>query len=178
MSHSAPLPASWDQVVRTSYLPGVDPQELWTNVTSMGGVNLELLPYMRMTLPRELRRDPSIRHVPLNSSLGKSWIFLGGLLPIDFDDIVIAEREEGRRFLERSTTSCTKVWQHERIVEPVPGGAQLTDRLSYLLRPHMRPVRAPFHRAMGALFTHRHRKVRRHYSERVLRTGVEGDTHA
>ncbi|GHB57106.1 hypothetical protein GCM10010377_55200 [Streptomyces viridiviolaceus] len=176
MSAPSPVPASWDQVVRTSRLPGVDPQELWTNVTSMSGVNLELLPYMRMTLPRELRRDPSIRQVPLGSSLGKSWIFLGGLLPIDFDDIVIAEREEGRRFLERSTTSCTKVWQHERIIDEIPGGARLTDRLSYLLRPHMRPVRAPFRRAMGGLFTHRHRKVQQHYAEHARRAGREGDS--
>lgn len=133
----------WDRVVRTSVLPGVDPRQLWTDVTSMGGVNAELLPYMRMTLPRELRRDPSIRDVPLGSSLGKSWIFLGGVLPIDFDEITIAEREDGRRFLERSTTSCTTVWEHERTVEAAPGGTRITDRLSYVVRPHMRPLRTP-----------------------------------
>lgn len=178
MSTPTVIPGSWDLVVRTSQLPGVDTQELWKNVTSMSGVNAELLPFMRMTLPRELKQNPSILDVPLGASLGKSWIFLGGILPIDFDEITIAEREEGRRFLEQSVTSCTKVWQHERIVEEVAGGTQLTDRLSYLLRPHMRPMRAPFHRAMGGLFTHRHRRLVRHYTGHTRPAPLEGERNA
>ena len=61
--------------------------------------------------------------------LGRSWILLGGVLPVDYDDLCLAELEPGRRFLERSRTLAFRVWQHERVVEPEGAGAcGVTDR--------------------------------------------------
>ncbi|RMI37239.1 SRPBCC family protein [Streptomyces triticirhizae] len=159
-----PLPRHWYEVRHSSLLPGADPERVWLTVTDMKGVNAELMPFMRMTLPRELRRDPTIREVELDRPLGRSYIFLGGVIPIDFDAITIHEREDGRRFLERSSTSCTRVWMHERTVDPAPDGARLTDRLTYEVRPHLRPLARPFHWMLDGLFAHRHRRLRRNFA--------------
>lgn len=60
--------------------------------------------------------------------LGRSRILLFGLLPVDYDDLCLAELEPGRRFLERSRTLSFSVWQHERTVEPVDeGSCRVTD---------------------------------------------------
>lgn len=157
---------AWDRVVRTSRLPGVDPARLWAGVTAMSGVNAELMPIMRMRLPKGLRdHDPSLRSMPTGVTLGRCWVLLGGVLPIDFDDLKVVEVQEGQRFLERSKTLSAGVWQHERTMGSTDdGGAWITDRLSYRLRPHTRPLRRPFHAAMGALFTHRHRRLARRYT--------------
>ena len=166
---------AWDRVVRTSRLPGVDPAQLWTGVTAMSGVNAELMPIMRMKLPKEFRDDPSLRSMPTGVTLGRCWVLLGGVLPIDFDDIRVMEVQEGSRFLESSKTLSTTVWQHERTMgQTDDGGAWITDRLSYRLRPHMRPLRRPFHTMMGALFTHRHRRLARRYTSVTAGPGPAG----
>ena len=72
--------------------------------------------------------------------LGRSWILLGGLLPVDYDDLKLAELEPGRRFLERSRTLTFSVWQHERIVEPEgEGRCRVTDRLGFELQARQSP---------------------------------------
>ena len=51
--------------------------------------------------------------------LFRSWLLVGGLLPVDYDDVSFAEVEPGRRFLERSSLLSQSVWEHERTIEPV-----------------------------------------------------------
>ncbi len=46
----------------------------------------------------------TIDDVEVGEPLGRSWILLGGLIPVDFDDLRLVELEPGRRFLERSRT--------------------------------------------------------------------------
>ena len=57
------------------------------------------------------------------------------MLPVDYDDLCLAELEPGRRFLERSRTLTFAVWQHERVIEPEGEGAcRVTDRLGFELK--------------------------------------------
>ncbi len=113
-------------------------------------------------------RDKTIDDVEVGVPLGRSWILLGGLVPVDFDDLRLAELDPGRRFLERSRTLTFSVWQHERVVEPEgEGSCRLTDRLDFELRPALAwiPGAARLAQAtVAALFRHRHRRLARHHA--------------
>jgi ligand-binding SRPBCC domain-containing protein len=141
--------------------------DVWARAVTEGGINDELRPLLRMTFPRELR-GKTIDEVEVGVPLGRSWILLGGLVPVDFDDLCLAELDAGRRFLERSRTSSFAVWQHERIVEPEGDGrCRVTDRLAFELRSAVAwiPGMARLARAIvGALFRHRHRRLARRHS--------------
>lgn len=133
---------------------------VWRHATRFTGINGELYPWLRMTSPPGgTALDP--RSIVPGRALFRSWLLLGGLVPVEYDDLVMAEFEPGRRFLERSSMLTSRVWQHERTVEPADGGCRLTDRVSFAprwerLRPFMTPV-------VGFLFRHRHRRLVRRY---------------
>jgi hypothetical protein len=95
--------------------------------------------------------------------LFRSWLLLGGVLPVDYDDVSFSEVEPGRRFLERSSLLTQRVWEHERIIEPAPPGCRLTDRVRFVPRwAWLAPVYA---RLFEAVFRLRHRNLRRLFSE-------------
>ncbi|MEU9108302.1 hypothetical protein AB0D54_29020 [Streptomyces xanthophaeus] len=155
----------WQRVDLSTFLPGADTAQVWSGVTRLDGINAELAPVMRMTAPKAMRGTaPSLADVPLGEPLGRSWILLGRLLPYDYDDVIIAEREEGRRFLEVSRMSSAHAWIHERTVDEKDGGTVLSDRLTFLLKPHLRPLTPVYRKAVGQLFAHRHRRVARRFA--------------
>jgi ligand-binding SRPBCC domain-containing protein len=133
---------------------------VWRHATRFTGINGELYPWLRMTAPPGVTAlDPGT--IEPGRPLFRSWLLLGGALPVEHDDLVIAEIEPGRRFLERSSMLTSRVWQHERTVEPVGGGSRLTDRVSFSPRwEPLRPLMAP---VIGFLFRHRHRRLARRY---------------
>jgi ligand-binding SRPBCC domain-containing protein len=140
--------------------------EVWDAAVTPEGINDELSPVLRMTVPPRLR-GKTIADVSAGEPLGRSWILLGGVVPVDFDDLCLAELEPGRRFKERSRTLAFAVWQHERIVAPGPDGSCLvTDRLGFVLRRGLNLVPGGERLAaaiVGALFSHRHRRLRRRH---------------
>ena len=148
-------PASFE----VSSLVQAAPQEVWERVITAAGINYELRPWMRMTLPRGVERlDPE--SVELGRPIGRSWVLLLGVLPFDYDDITLVELEPGRRFLERSATLSQRSWQHERTVEPAEGGdaSRVTDRIR--LEPRLGFPGALLRPILRALFRHRHRRLR------------------
>jgi ligand-binding SRPBCC domain-containing protein len=154
------------EVVQTTALRA-PAAEVWSRAVSEEGINDELRPILRMTMPPKLR-GRTIDDVPVGEPLGRSWILLLGLIPVDFDDLALAELEPGRRFLERSKMASLSPWQHERTVEPEGEGCRVTDRLTFELR---RPLRwLPGSGALAAavvrrLFAHRHRRLIARYGQ-------------
>ena len=136
--------------------------EVWARAVTPEGINHELAPWLRMTMPAALR-DATIDDVRTGEPLGRSWLLLGGVFPVDYDDLRLAELEPGRRFLERSSMLTMRVWQHERVVDPDgPGACTVTDRLTFELRRPLRwiPGMDRLARAIvGRLFAHRHRRL-------------------
>ena len=163
---------------RSSRLPAAA-ADVWARAVTEVGINDELRPLLRMTMPRGLR-GRTIDEVEVGTPLGRSWILLGGLVPVDFDDLRLVEVEPGRRFLERSRTLTFSVWQHERLVEPDgEGRCRITDRLGFELRPALAwlPGSARLARAgVAALFRHRHRRLARRYSGRSPTAGSAGQS--
>jgi hypothetical protein len=144
---------------------------VWARAVTEEGINDELRPVLRMTMPPVLR-GKTIDEVEVGERLGRSWILLGGFLPVDYDDLCLAELDPGRRFLERSRMLSFAVWQHERIVEPDGDeGCRVTDRLGFELRSAVAwiPGMAWLARTIiGGLFGHRHRRLLRHHGGPAL----------
>jgi hypothetical protein len=120
-----------------------------------------------MTMPKGMD-GATIDDVPVGETLGRSWILLGGIVPVDYDDLRLMEVEPCHRFQERSRTATFAVWSHERIVEPA-GEAEctLTDRLDWEMKrlPAKVPGADRLARAIvGFLFRHRHRRLARYWS--------------
>lgn len=148
---------------------------VWARAVTPDGINDELRPILRMTMPRGMEAA-TIEDVAVGEELGRSWILLGGLIPVDYDDLrlVAIDREPkgGQtlfRFQERSRTSTLRVWSHERIVASAGEDACIvTDRLGW--EPRALVARIPgsgrvVAAIVGALFRHRHRRLQRRWGE-------------
>jgi ligand-binding SRPBCC domain-containing protein len=142
-------------------------EEVWRRAVSPEGINYELGPWLRMTMPASVR-GMGIDDVPLGEPLGRSWILLFGVIPVDYDDLCLVEREPGRRFLERSRLLSMATWQHEREVRPVGQVCEVTDRLAFELRRGLAAVPGSTRLAQATvawLFRHRHRRIKAWFGE-------------
>ena len=144
--------------------------EVWARAVTPAGINDELRPVLRMTMPRGLG-NATIEDVEPGKPLGRSWILLGGILPVDYDDLCLAEIERGPerfRFAERSRTSTFALWTHERIVAPAgEGECEITDRLGWEMKrlaARIPGVERLATAIVGFLFRHRHRRLARYWS--------------
>ena len=137
---------------------------VWERVVSPEGINDEMRPWLTMSMPRGTE-DLTIDTVPLGEPLGRAWIRLFGLLPIDYDHLSIARLDPGRSFHEKSTMLSMKAWQHERTLTPLADAmTRVHDRITFEPRLLLRPSAGLFRRVFAAFFAHRHRRLARHFS--------------
>lgn len=135
------------------------PDQVWERIATAEGINDELRPWMRMTVPGG--GDINLDSIEVGKPIGRSWVLLLGLIPIDYDEINVVELDRGRGFVERSRMLSQRAWEHVRSIEPVPGGSVITDSVAW--EPRL-PVPARFLRPLfGAIFRHRHRRLRRRF---------------
>jgi ligand-binding SRPBCC domain-containing protein len=134
-----------------------DADAVWDRVTTPQGINDEMRPIMRMTVPPGVERlDPE--SVELGRPIGRSWVLLFGLVPFDYDDITVIGLDPGRRFLERSSMLSQRVWEHERTLEREGAGCLITDRVRW--EPRLGLPGGPLRPLIGFFFHHRHRRLR------------------
>ena len=167
------MTATTGEVVVSSTI-SADAPAVWSRVVSVAGVNHELGPLLSMTVPRQLREraaDLNIDDLPLGEPIGRSWVKLFGLIPVDYDLLCLTEREPGRRFQEVSTMATLSPWRHERTVEPAGEAAcTVTDRLQFTPRRPLRwlPGSSRLVEAIvRRLFQHRHRRLAEHFGASV-----------
>jgi len=116
---------------------------------------------LRMTSPRSLS-GATVDDVPVGVPLGRSWILLLGVIPIDFDDLLISELEPGRRFLETSSTMSASRWEHERTLTGTDDGTEIRDRIRFEPRGVVGRIslaRRLLYSVVEATFRHRHRRL-------------------
>jgi len=144
--------------IRVASEVDADAETVWARVTDPAGINHELGPWMRMTVPRGAR-DFGLDD-PEPGRLGRSWVLLFGFLPFDYDDLNVVRVEPGRGFLERSTMLSQRLWEHERALTPLgEGRCQVTDRIAW--EPRL-PVPGRLLRPLIlTIFKHRHRRLQR-----------------
>jgi ligand-binding SRPBCC domain-containing protein len=135
--------------------------EVWERVIAPEGINDELRPYLRMTLPAGVERLTP-ESIELGERIGRSWILLFGLIPFDYDDITLVRLEPGRGFLERSKMLSQRSWEHERTLEPAgESGCRITDRVRW--EPRLGLPARPLRPVIGWFFGHRHKRLRRRF---------------
>jgi len=130
---------------------------LWRHATSPAGVNRELRPLLRMTFPPDT--SSIVEGWQPGRRLFRSWLLLGGVLPLEYDDLTLVELEPGRRFLERSALLSQRMWEHERTIDPLPSGCRVIDRIRFT--PRIALLAALYGWVFRAVFRLRHRNLRR-----------------
>lgn len=138
-------------------------EDVWARVVTPAGFNHEMRPWVTMRMPRAAR-GLTVETVPLGRPIGRAWLRLLGVIPFDYDRLVIVELEPGRRFLERSTMLSMRRWEHERILTPTPAGTEVHDRIAFEPRLALRPLARLLALGVDTFFQHRHRRLRQHFS--------------
>lgn len=133
-----------------------EPEAVAAWALSAEGINAELGPWLRMTVPRGLESLDVGRLEP--GELGRSWLLLLGLLPLDYDEIGLARIDPRRGFTERSRMLSQRRWEHERTIVAGGEGTVVVDRIAWEPRPPLpgRLLRPLF----AAIFAQRHRRLR------------------
>ena len=150
--------------VEVSSVLEAPPGAVWERISTPEGINDELRPWLRMTVPGG--GDLDLDTVQVGRPIGRSWVLLFGLLPVDYDEISLVELERERGFLERSRMLSQRMWEHRRTLAPAEGGTLVTDRVSWeprlpLPAGSMRPL-------FRAIFRHRHRRLRRNFGGKAV----------
>ncbi|GAA1711040.1 hypothetical protein GCM10009831_20770 [Dietzia cercidiphylli] len=135
--------------------------EVWARVVTADGVSDEFRPLLRMRFPARLA-GASIADVPLGRPIGRAWILLGGVIPVEYDDLVLVDLEALRFFQERSELGSCRVWEHRRELESLADGStRVTDTLRAV--PRALVPGSVVRVVVGALFAHRHRRLAREF---------------
>ncbi len=141
----------------------VHPDELWDHAVSPVDVNAELRPLLSMSFPDGVE-DITAGWEPGRFRF-RSWILLGGVIPVEYDDIAFAEVLPGSSFCETSTLASQSLWTHERVVEPLPGGARISDQLTFASRLSL--LEPLYGWVFRWVFQWRHHNLRRRYGNLV-----------
>ena len=127
---------------------------IWEWITSIDGIAAEMWPFFRMTFPKGVRSLNDVQVRP-GVRMFRSYVFLFGVLPIDYSDITLMELTPGQGFIEQSPMGSMKLWRHERRIVPStsnPTAALLVDQLTFQPRMAKRLVGWFIRR----VFIHRH----------------------
>ncbi|MGQ0699817.1 MAG: hypothetical protein ACT4PZ_16440 [Panacagrimonas sp.] len=132
-------------------------ETVWAAVSTMNGVNDELMPLMCMTYPPELSNLESAAFAP-NKVLFRSWLMLFGCVPVDRHSLRLERLYPGEGFDERSSSWTQRVWIHRRRVLVIDAGCRVSDELEF--QPRVSILALVLHGFVRMLFRHRHRRLR------------------
>lgn len=135
-------------------------ERVWEWITSLKGISAEMWPFFRMTVPKNIK-SLNVNDVQIEPGVRifRSYVFLFGVLPIDYSDITLLELKAGQGFIEQSPMGSMKLWRHERHIVPYPSDPSLVllvDQLTFRPRMAKRLVGWFIQR----VFTHRHKVIR------------------
>ena len=133
-------------------------ERIWEWITSVKGISAEMWPFFRMTSPKSVQSLADVQLQP-GVRMFRSYIFLFGVLPIDYSDMTLLELTPGVGFIEQSPMGSMKLWRHERHIAPCPsepGVFLLVDQLTF----HPRMARRLVGWFICRVFTHRHKVLR------------------
>lgn len=137
----------------------VSPEEIH-RILTMRGVNAELSPLIRMTVPPEWSKRAVIEW-PTGRVLFSSWLLLFGAIPVDRHTFFLKSTDPQRGFVEESSSLTNKLWCHRRDIDQCGATCRVTDTVEFKCRlPLLEYVLAPVYRFV---FSHRHKVLRANY---------------
>ena len=129
---------------------------LWKHITQMKSVNTELMPFARMTYPKEMSEIGN-NEVPLHQTLFKSIVLLFGFIPVDVHCLRFDKIDFGNAFYENSVTATHRYWKHTRTLTEKGTSTLVRDEIHFL--PWFAPLGYLFLPVIKTIFRNRHRKL-------------------
>ena len=136
----------------------VDRAEVWDALSTIGGTNRELAPFVRLTDPTDGARFDA---EPWRAGAHVSWQLLFGVIPVDRHRVELVALPDGRGFRESSSTWWYRVWRHERALLDDPGGCVVRDSVE--IEPRLRVADPIVGWTVHWTFRRRHRSLRRRF---------------
>ncbi len=147
-----------------------NPKAVWKHMSSMDGVNYELMPFVHMTYPEKGSLDDHDA-VPVKSVLFTSILLLFGFIPFDAHWLSFDNFIRGRGFDENSSSLLQKHWKHSRHIHGIDETKEQDGTFQHIeVEDHLEfTPRAPF---VGFLvlpivrmiFNHRHAQLRKKFA--------------
>ena len=132
--------------------------EVWAAVSTVGGTNWEVAPFVRMTDPTH---GAPFDFEPWRASDPVVWQLLFGIIPVDRHRVELVAFPDGRGFRESSSSWWHRVWRHERTLLDDPGGCIVRDSVE--IEPRLRVPTPIIGWAVRWMFRRRHRYLRRRF---------------
>lgn len=138
-----------------------DKKNLWKHITQMKNVNAELMPFARMTYPKEMS-EIGANEVPLKQTLFKSVVLLFGFIPADIHCLRFDKIDYGIAFYENSVTATHSYWKHTRTINERNGKIFLRDEVNFL--PRFYPIGYLLLPLIKTIFKNRHKNLKRFFT--------------
>jgi len=132
--------------------------EVWAALSTVGGMNRELSPFVRMTDPTH---GAHFDAEPWRTGAPVVWQLLFGVIPIDRHRIDLVALPGGHGFRESSSSWWHRVWRHERALLDDPGGCIVRDSVE--IEPRLRMADPFMGWSVRWMFRRRHRSLRRRF---------------
>ena len=132
--------------------------EVWAAMSTVGGVNKEVAPFVRMTDPTD---GAAFDTEPWRVGAPVSWQLLFGVIPVDRHRIELVALPDGGGFRESSSTWWYRVWWHERALLDDPGGCVVRDSVE--IEPRLKMADPIVGWAVRWMFRRRHRWLQRRF---------------
>jgi ligand-binding SRPBCC domain-containing protein len=132
--------------------------EVWAAMSTVGGVNKEVAPFVRMTDPTD---GAPFDTEPWRVGAPVSWQLLFGVIPVDRHRIELVALPDGGGFREASSTWWYRVWWHERALLDDPGGCVVRDSVE--IEPRLTMADPIVGWAVRWMFRRRHRWLQRRF---------------
>ena len=134
-------------------------KQIAPELLTMGGVNYELMPMVKMTAPEKWYKSP-IYEWPESGYIFSSVILLFGFIPVDLHKFGLLDTSlEGIR--ESSTSLIIKSWRHDRVIEDLGKTVRVIDILE--IQPKVKTLAVILAPIYEQIFKHRHKRLKQKY---------------
>jgi ligand-binding SRPBCC domain-containing protein len=135
--------------------------EVWAAVSTVGGINREVAPFLRMTDPTHGARFDT---EPWQVGAPVLWQLGLGFIPVDRHRVEVVALPDTRGFREASSSWWHRVWWHERTLLDDPDGCIVRDDVQ--IEPRLGAADPIVGWAVRRMFQRRHQRLRRQFGDK------------